>query len=94
MLRNLLFLSIITTLAILALIGFNYYHNVTTSTVAEFITTKNIPITPILDTKTVEDLSDRNTITVNLHDKNIPFLSAAPGQVSQTSPVSSPEAKF
>lgn len=95
MLKNLLFLSIITTLAIVALIGFNYYHNTTTSAVPEFIATKNVPIVPKMDTKTAENLSNRNIITVNLHDKNISVQpTATPNKITVTNSVSSPEAGF
>ena len=79
----------------MALIGFNYYHNTTTSTVPEFIATKNVPIVPKLDTKTVENLSNRDSVTVNLHDKNISAQpTVTPGEITITNSESSPEAGF
>lgn len=95
MLKNLLFLSLVTTIAIATLIGFNYYHNTTTSSVPEFISTKNVPIAPVLDITTVEKLNKKDTIIANLHEENFAVQQTESlEQNIQTSPAASPGANF
>lgn len=69
MIKNILYLSILINVGVLALIGFNVYHNSKTSTVSEDTNIQAAPITPTFDTKTIDELKTRSEIIVNLQDK-------------------------
>lgn len=77
MIRGLLFFAILTTFAIIAIIFFNVYHNVTTPKISEVLKIKNIPITPAFDINTLEKLNQRKQININLEEEKAQGITSA-----------------
>lgn len=66
MLRNLLYLAILTTIVVFSMIGFNIFHNYTTSTVSQDTGEAITPITPTFDRGALEALRQRKEVIGDL----------------------------
>lgn len=69
MLKNILYLSLLTTFVIIVWIILSVYNNYVTSTISSPLNRKIIPIESSFDTKTLEDLGKRHVIPVDFTKK-------------------------
>lgn len=77
MIKNLLYLSIFTTVVVVSWIAFAIYHNFASSTIPETTAATITPITPTFDLTTLQDLETRSKVAVDL-STNSPFASSGP----------------
>lgn len=75
MLKNLLLLTGFSTFAVVVIVGLNIYHTRVTSTTPPATRAKIISIDPSFDSKTINELKKRSTISENLTDKPTILLS-------------------
>ncbi len=61
--KNILLLLVPAFILVVAWISFSIYHNAATSTIPENLNIQIFPITPVFDTKTIEDIKNRQIIT-------------------------------
>jgi hypothetical protein len=78
MLKTLLYLSIATTVGIALLVGSNVYHNTTTSQTEQISTIQNIPIVPVFDMDTVNELTKRRKITIDMEKRAVQTPTISP----------------
>jgi len=66
MLKNLIILGILTVITVSAWIGFDVYHNFTTSTISKDTAKTVIPITPTFDQEAISLVQKRQQLPVDL----------------------------
>lgn len=66
MIKNLLFLSVMTIFTVVAWIGFTIYHNLTTSTISKDAQIRTEMIVPVFDKEALNTLTKRKSIPVDL----------------------------
>ncbi len=72
--KDIILILALTSIIVLAWIGFSIYHNLATSTISEVQSVNIKPINPTFDTKTIDALKKR--------DKVFPIYELAPSQVA------------
>lgn len=87
MLKNLLFLAGFSTFVVIMVVGLDIYHKSNTSSLQPSTQKRIVPITPTFDKETIENLKQREPITVDLNDKSKVISedsknTAAPNQVT------------
>lgn len=70
MLKNLLLLTGFSTFAVIIIVGFNIYHNLTISSLPDTTQIRIIPIKPTFDKETITKLRDRVPLSVSLIGKS------------------------
>lgn len=71
-LSGLAFLALLTTLAIVAWIGFSIYHQHTTSTISEQTSLQIVQITPSFNLKAVDSINKRKRVETDLQQVTVP----------------------
>ena len=85
MLKNLLYIAILTTIVVASWIGFGIYHNSISSTISKDTEIKIIPISPSFETKTINALKVKKVIKVDLKEKiNFPSITPKPSDASRS----------
>ncbi len=70
MFKNLILLSGFSAFVVFAIIALSIYHTRTTSTLTPITQAYSTPIEPSFDEKTLRELKNRNTVTVDLKGKS------------------------
>ncbi|RJQ27469.1 hypothetical protein C4577_01410 [Candidatus Parcubacteria bacterium] len=68
MLKNILYIGVLTMISVFVWIGFNLHHSNTTSTIEEPTSIRINPITASFDTKTIDSLKSRKSISIDLKE--------------------------
>lgn len=64
--RSLLYLAILTTVVVFAMVSFNIFHNYITSKISEDVSIEIAPITPVFNKDALENVRQRKEIVVDL----------------------------
>lgn len=68
MLKNLLYLAILTVFVIAVWVASNVYHNLATSTISDDTNIRIAPISAVFDLDTAKSILKRKTVPVNLEE--------------------------
>lgn len=82
MLKNLLYIAMLTTFVVVSWIILTVYHNISSSTISKDTTARITPIPPSFDRETIEKLKVKKVVPADLSEKTLEKPTPTPGAPS------------
>lgn len=78
MFRSILYLAILTTIVVFAMVSFNIFHSYITSKISQDVSIEIAPITPIFNKNALENIKQRKEVVVDLKQSLEPSPKGTP----------------